>query len=105
MEYRLRMAVESRLALEQQLEEQRKRKEQDEMDEKVFYESQLQLLAERDKLEQLSNEKRRRKMAEHRRAVQEMLSERKLQRAEELALELKARDAEQQAEKRRQVEN
>lgn len=101
MEHRLRLAVESRLALERQLEEQRQRKEQEDLDEKTFYENQLQLLAERDKLEQLSNERRRRKITEHRRAVQEMLSERKLQRAEALALELKARDAEQQAEKRK----
>lgn len=101
MEYRLRLAVESRLALEQQLDEQRQRKEQEEMDEKVFYENQLQLLAEQDKLEQLSNERRRRKIAEHRRAVQEMLSDRKQQRVEALAVELRTRDAEQQAEKRR----
>lgn len=101
MEHRLRLAVESRLALEQQLEEQRQRKEREDLDEKEFYENQLQLLAERDKLEQLSNERRRRKITEHRHAVQAMLEERKIHRAEALAEELKVRDAEQQAEKRK----
>lgn len=101
IEYRLKLAVESRLALEQQLLEQRQKKEQLEMEEKSFYENQLQLLAERDKLEQLSNERRRRKTAEHRKAIQEMLSERKLQRAAVMALEMKTRDVEEEAERRK----
>lgn len=101
IEYRLKLAVESRLALEKQLVEQRMKKEQSEMDEKAFYENQLLLLAERDKLEQLSNERRRRKIAEHRKAIQEMLAERKLQRAAAMALEMKTRDVEEAAEKRK----
>lgn len=101
IEYRLKLAVESRLALEKQLVEQRMKKEQSEMDEKAFYENQLLLLAERDKLEQLSNERRRRKIAEHRKAIQEMLAERKLQRAAAMALEMKSRDVEEAAEKRK----
>lgn len=101
IEYRLKLAVESRLALEKQLVEQRMKKEQSEMDEKAFYENQLLLLAERDKLEQLSNERRRRKIAEHRKAIQEMLAERRLQRAAAMALEMKTRDVEEAAEKRK----
>lgn len=101
IEYRLKLAVESRLALEQQLVEQRLRKEQSEMDEKAFYENQLLLLAERDKLEQLSNERRRRKIAEHRKAIQEMLAEKRLQRAAVMALEMKTRDVEEEAERRK----
>lgn len=101
IEYRLKLAVESRLALEKQLVEQRMKKEQSEMDEKAFYENQLLLLAERDKLEQLSNERRRRKIAEHRKAIQEMLAERRLQRAAAMALEMKSRDVEEAAEKRK----
>lgn len=101
IEYRLKLAVESRLALEKQLVEQRMKKERSEMDEKAFYENQLLLLAERDKLEQLSNERRRRKIAEHRKAIQEMLAERKLQRAAAMALEMKTRDVEEAAEKRK----
>lgn len=101
IEYRLKLAVESRLALEKQLVEQRMKKERSEMDEKAFYENQLLLLAERDKLEQLSNERRRRKIAEHRKAIQEMLAERRLQRAAAMALEMKSRDVEEAAEKRK----
>lgn len=59
------------------------------------------MLAERDKLDQMSAEKRRRKMAEHRRATQELLEERKLQRIEKLAEEMKLRDLEQEREKRK----
>lgn len=101
IEYRLKLAIESRLALEQQLLEQRKRKEQEEVDEKAFYENQLLLLAERDKLEQLSNERRRRKIGEHRKAIKEMLEERKVQRAEALAMEMKERDVEKEEERRK----
>lgn len=101
MEFQLRCRIQARLALEQQLMEKQKRKEQEELNEKVFWEKQLQMLAERDKIEQLSNEKRHRKIVEHRRAVQEMLHERKLQRAETLANEIKQRDIEEQEEKRK----
>jgi hypothetical protein len=101
LEYRLRLRIESRLALEQQLIEQKRQKEQDELNEKTFYENQLQMLAERDKIEQMSNERRRRKIAEHRKATLELLEERKQRRAEALAVEIKLRVEEQQEEKRK----
>lgn len=59
------------------------------------------MLAERDKIDQMSNEKRRRKMAEHRKATHELLEERKQQRVEKLADEIRLRDLDQQQEKRK----
>lgn len=103
IEYQLRLRIESRLALEKQLIDRQQRREQEERNEKAFCEKQLQMLAERDKVEQLSNEKRRRKLAEHRKAIQEMLEERRCQRAVALAEEIKLRDIEKQQEKRKYV--
>lgn len=101
MEYRFRVRVETRLALEEQLIDQHRRKENEALEDRIFREKQLELLAERDKLDQLSDEKRRRKMAEHRKAIHEMLEERKLQRIENLAQEMKLRNIEQEQEKRK----
>lgn len=101
LEYRFRVRVETRLALEEQLMEQNRRKELEAHEDKIFLAKQLEQLAERDKIDQLSDEKRRRKMAEHRKAIKEMMEERKLQRAESLAEEVKLRDVEQQQQKRK----
>lgn len=103
LEFQLRQRIEARLILEQQLMDQKQRKERDENDEKIYWEKQLQMLAERDKIEQLSNEKKRRKILEHRKAVQEMLEQRKLQRIEEMATEIKMREIEEENEKRKYV--
>lgn len=103
LEFQLRQRIEARLILEQQLMDQKQRKERDENDEKIYWEKQLQMLAERDKIEQLSNEKRRRKILEHRKAVQEMLEQRKLDRIEAMATEIKMREIEQEDEKRKYV--
>jgi len=95
------MRVQTRLALEEQLMDQFKRKQQEEQDDKQFREQQTELLAERDKLDIMSNERRKRIMSEHRKAIRQMLEERKLQRAHLLALEMKMRDAEEEQEKRK----
>lgn len=101
LEYRFRVRVETRLALEEQLMDQHRRREIEALEDRLFREKQLELLAERDKLDQLSDEKRRRKMAEHRKAIQELLEERKTQRVENLAKEMQQRDMEQEREKRK----
>lgn len=101
LEFQLRQRIEARLALEQQVMDQIRRKEQDKNDEKVFCEQQLQMLAERDKLEQLSNEKRRKKVMEHRRAIQEMLEQRKLERIESMAVEIRMREIKEEQERRK----
>lgn len=101
MEYRFRVRVENRLALEAQLCDQQRRRDLEAQEDRIFQEKQLEMWAERDKIEQLSDEKRRRKMTEHRRAIHELLELRKMQRVESLALELKTRDLEQEQEKRK----
>lgn len=101
LEYRFRVRVETRLALEAQLVDQHQRRELEAQEDRIFREKQLEMLAERDKLDQMSNEKRRRKLTEHRKATHEMLEERKLQRAENLAKELQQRDHDQEQEKRK----
>lgn len=101
MEYRFRVRVETRLALEEQLFDQQKRKDHDAVEDRIFYEKQLELFAEQDKIEQLSNEKRRRKMAEHRKSTHELLELRKAERAQKLSEEIEMRNAEHEQEKRR----
>lgn len=101
MEYRFRVRVETRLALEEQLMDQKHRKELEAQEDRIFREKQLEMLAERDKIDQLSDEKRRRKTAEHRKAIHEMLEERKLKRAQDLVEELKERDLEQKRAQRK----
>jgi hypothetical protein len=101
MEYRFRVRVETRLALEEQLMDQQSRRENEAQEDRIFREKQLELWAERDKVEQLSDEKRRRKTAEHRRAIHEILEKRKEERVEKLAMELRTRDLEQEQEKRK----
>lgn len=101
LEHRFRVRVETRLALEEQLMDQHRRREILELEDRLFREKQLELLAERDKLDQLSDEKRRRKMAQHRKAIHEMLEERKAQRVEDMAKEMQQRDIEQEQKKRK----
>ena len=101
MEYRFRVRVETRLALEEQLIDQKRRRDLDAQEDRIFREKQLEMLAERDKIDQLSDEKRRRKMAEHRRAIHEMLEERKAQRVENLAKEMESRSQAEAEEKRK----
>lgn len=101
MEYRFRVRVETRLALEEQISQQSRKKNLAAQEERIFQEKQLELLAERDKLDQLSDEKRRKKMAEHRRSVHQIIEERKIERAEKLADELKIQELDKEQEKRK----
>lgn len=81
--------------------DQQHRKELEAQEDRIFREKQLKMLAERDRIDQMSDEKRRRKMTEHRKATHEMLEERKQKRVENLAEELKLRDLELKQEKRK----
>lgn len=101
LEHRFRVRIETRLALEGQLMDQNRRKEFEAQEDRIFREKQLEMLAERDKLDQMSDEKRRRKMAEHRKATHELLEVRKAQRVEDLAEEMKQRDLDKEQEKRK----
>lgn len=81
--------------------DQQKRKDLEAQEDRIFREKQLELWAERDKLEQMSDEKRRRKMAEYRNAIKDILEERKHERTVKLAEELQLRDIEKEKEKRK----
>lgn len=105
LERRFRVRVETRLALEQQLMDQYKRKLQVMEDDKVFLGKQMEMMAERDKIDQMSNERRRRKMAEHRKDIHELLEKRKEQRVLDIANEIKLRELEQKQEARKYVQN
>lgn len=81
--------------------DQQRRRDLEAQEDRIFQEKQLEMLAERDKLDQMSNEKRRRKMAEHRKATHELLEERKQQRVEKLADEIRIRALDKEQEKRK----
>lgn len=103
LERRFRVRVETRLALEEQLLDQFKRKLQVMEDDKVFLGKQMEMMAERDKIDQMSNERRRRKMAEHRKDIHELLEKRKQQRVLDIANEVRLRELEQKKEIRKYV--
>lgn len=72
-------------------EKQRREKVQKKIDEE-FLQEQMRFLAERDKLDQLSDEKRRRKQMEHRRALLEAFDEKKRVKAEHMCQQIHKRD-------------
>ncbi|CAD7084507.1 unnamed protein product [Hermetia illucens] len=92
LEKQLRERIQVRLQLAEQKADNLRRKFCQQEEDRIFREEQMQLLAERDKLELLSNEKRRRKILEHRKEIQNCLDEKKKRRAEEVALLVKQRD-------------
>lgn len=101
MEFRFRVRVENRLALEAQLVDQQRRRDIEATEDRIFREQQLEMLAERDRIDQMSDEKRRRKMTEHRKATHELLEVRKAERAQKLSEEIEMRHVEHEQEKRR----
>lgn len=78
------------------------RRQQEADDERNFKEDQLKLWAERDRIDQMTNEKRRLKLTEHRRDIQELLEERKRRRADEVKQLMQQQSMFEQEEKRRQ---
>lgn len=84
LEAQLRRRIEVRLDLEKQREHLWIRREQDKEEERLYREQQLQELAERDKLDLLSNEMKRRKQIEHRQEIRQILDQRRQQRIDEL---------------------
>ena len=91
LEKKFRDRLQTRLLLEQQKEQNiRQQMDEREMD-RIFRANQMEILAERDRIDQLTSEKKRQKLMEHHRQVREILEQNKLQRAlirgEELDLE------------------
>lgn len=70
-------------------ERDRRKLEQEQNEDAVFLADMRKQLAERDKLDQLADEKRRQKIREHGRAIQEMIELRRRQRAIDAAEEIR----------------
>ena len=101
LEEKLRLRIENRMQLENQLQENRIRKLQQQDEDDLFRVEQMKLLAEQDKLELLSNEKRRLKIMEHHRAVRELIAERKAKRQCEIMELIKSHEKDARSERRR----
>lgn len=102
MEQQSRERIQYRLELDQHRENvERLKIERQKEDDKKFFEDQMIILADRDKLEQMSDEKRRRKTLEHRRFILEALKDKEKMRAEELLRVVQDREQEELEEKER----
>lgn len=102
MEIELRRRIETRLMLDQQRQDNQVRFMHEQEEDRLFFLETMKVLAEKDKLDQLSNEKKRQKMMEHRRAIQELLEQRKNNRVEEVAGKLRDRKMDEKEEQRRE---
>lgn len=80
MERRIRLRLKTRLEIEQQRRENELRKLAKKDEDERFRNEQLQFLAERDRLEILTNEKKRQKQVEHFKLVRELMEQRKSDR-------------------------
>lgn len=74
-------------------------------EERQMREEHMLQMAERDRLEQLSDDKRRRKIMEHNKALREMMETRRQQRAEEVAKRIADFQKAMNAEKERYAPN
>lgn len=101
LEQNIRRRVQTRLDLDRQKQEMALRKLQEEDDMKAYRAEQLRLLAEQDKLELMTNEKKRLKLAEHNRAVRQLMDERKQKRDAEYLAMMQAHEADVEWDKRR----
>lgn len=90
LEEKVRKRIEARIALDMQRANNQLKKDLEAEENRKFAEEQMTFLAEKDKLEQLSNEKRRRKQLEHKQAIREMIEKRKIERAEQMAKTIKS---------------
>lgn len=73
-----RRRIEMRIQLEQQKQDNLDRLAREKNDDVQFRSEQLRLLSERDRIDQMTAEKRRRIMMEHHRAVREIMDQRKI---------------------------
>lgn len=78
-----RRRIEMRIQLEQQKQENLERLAREKNDDAQFRAEQLQLLSERDRIDEMTAEKRRRFVMEHHRAVREIMDQRKIAREKE----------------------
>lgn len=85
LEEKIRIRIETRLALDMQRANNQLKKDTEAAEERAFMEDQMKHLAEKDKLDQLSNENRRRKQMEHRQAVRELIEIRRAKRVQKMS--------------------
>uniref|UniRef100_A0AAG5DCT7 Meiosis-specific nuclear structural protein 1 n=2 Tax=Anopheles atroparvus TaxID=41427 RepID=A0AAG5DCT7_ANOAO len=103
LEETVRKRIEIRLALESQLVGKRCQKELEAEEEKRFQADQIKTWAENDRIDIMTNEKRRRKMIEYRQNVQVLLEERRKQRIEDMKNAIQQDDRQKEEEKRRHL--
>lgn len=84
LEESIRRQLQNKLHLEEQIRDLEIRQRQREEEEAEFRRHQLQLLAEQDRIELMTIERKRIKKQEHHRAVREMMSEREAARNAEI---------------------
>lgn len=85
LEEKIRLRIETRLSLDMQRANNQLKKDNEAAEERAFMEDQMKHLAEKDKLEQLSNENRRRKQLEHRQAVRDLIDIRRAERVQKMS--------------------
>lgn len=93
LEEKIRNRIEARLALDMQCANNQLKKDYEAAEERAFMEDQIKIFAERDKLDQLSNEKRRRKQLEHKQAIRELMETRRIERAQKMVQMIKETEA------------
>lgn len=106
VENELRRRIEVRISLNRQMEEHKEQKKQQLEEEAKYKEDLIAEIARNERLEQLSNEKKRRKMLEVRREVERMMIERRQLQAEKMQLEMKilAEGRQEQQERQRLIQ-
>uniref|UniRef100_A0A182Q068 Meiosis-specific nuclear structural protein 1 n=1 Tax=Anopheles farauti TaxID=69004 RepID=A0A182Q068_9DIPT len=102
LEEQIRKRIQIRLELDAQLVANNCHREQQAAAERRFQEDQIRMWAERDRVDLMSNEKRRRKMVEYRRTVQELLEDRRRRRVEDVKQLMAEEEQQRQTERRRQ---
>lgn len=88
LERKVRQRLEAAIQLHEQRAERERRVRQEQKNDRDFRRRQMDELAERDKIEQLSNERRRLKIVEHNRIVQQLLLTKRNENAEALMRKL-----------------
>ncbi|XP_052901275.1 meiosis-specific nuclear structural protein 1-like [Anopheles moucheti] len=102
LEDQIRKRIAIRLDLEKQLVENNCQRELQTEEEKRFQQQQIEMWAERDRIDMMSNEKRRRKMMEYRRNVQELMEDRRKRRMEDVKSSMEQEERQKQEELRNQ---
>lgn len=100
IEKKFRDRIKMRIGFNEQFMEREAQRRKHELDELAYKEEQMRFMAERDRLDQMSDEKRRRKMMDHRKAIQDILQQRRLERAIETTEKMKMREIEAENERK-----